>query len=134
MIGWLTYGARWTLVAVFVPFVASALAPVGRHRQPKWLLRFGSWIVRFLFAACGGGLCGACLGHSILFDHRIKNAVLSSLPCAQIRWSQNYFDLRTIVEDEAALARPENKTALFLLEPHGVLPLSIVGFDGACKT
>jgi hypothetical protein len=55
------------------------------------------------------------------------------LPCAQIRWSQNYFDLRTIVEDEAALARPENKTALFLLEPHGVLPLSIVGFDGACN-
>ena len=46
VIGWLTWAARWTLVVVFVPMTVSALAPVGRHRQPKWLLKFGSWIVR----------------------------------------------------------------------------------------
>jgi hypothetical protein len=69
---------------VLVPFVASALAPVGRHRQPKWLLKFGSWIVRFL-SAVGRRFYGACLQTNsqrfcFLFVHPMRIAELTRPP------------------------------------------------------
>jgi 2-acylglycerol O-acyltransferase 2 len=47
---------------------------------------------------------------------------------AQIRCSHEYFNIKTIYENETAIAK--HPTVLFLLEPHGVLPLSICGFIG----
>jgi 2-acylglycerol O-acyltransferase 2 len=112
-IGWLAY---YLIVLAALPFLLYYVV----FRKDEACIRFLTWFV------------GVKL-------------VLLLIPCDrkyQPKWAMDlgdwiakgaveYFHMKVVFEDEAALQAKENQPAFFVLEPHDVLPLSIMSFHEA---